>query len=714
MANKIEKKILCTVVAIVFGLHQVQGLCTAVANPAVYEAWCNAYPEAHCNPSFVGNLCEWTVADQNTGSQGTGEDNQFVDCASRFADAVDAKIGSDGSIFVVEDSLQTVKRVAPQCGQVTTLLDSSDGLIRPSSVAYQDDGSGYILYVSNSQGNSGHKFVFEEKSSSDPSSQIALAPTNQFLSYLYFDYSDNTLYGVDGNKNVGRYSNDLQIWHQFPTITAIVDMRNIIKGCGRFYIAADDNNQIFECTDIEDPSTCGPICTGSYNGVTNPWAVAVGNDCSIYTASRGPGAGKIVKYDADNCFQETELDHLGNGGQGIKAIIPFFEGDFSGCTGVTESTDCPNECEDTPGECVVIPGYEPYEAYCTDEESCIIFGEFCYWDTCVEVVCPHLECPIGSDSVVPEGECCPICVEDPCALVLCPLIECPFGSHIPEGECCAVCNIDPCAHVRCPHIECPFGSHVPKGECCPICNVDPCKWTICPLIKCPFGSHVPEGECCPVCNEDPCKEVGCEKILCPFGSHIPEGKCCPVCNPECEKACPLIKCPFGSHVPEGECCPVCNEDPCKELEVACEKILCPFGSYIPEGKCCPVCKPECEKACPLIKCPFGSHVPEGECCAVCNEDPCKEVVCHLIKCTHGSHIPEGKCCPVCNDPPDTTATFTTATTITKETKETLTLTTQETITKGTITKGTITATHTKEYETLATITKATLQAKETA
>eukprot|EP00121_Abeoforma_whisleri_P006630 Awhi_evm1s6035 len=63
MAIKFKELAIISTLAAV-SVDRLQGTCTAVANPAVYGAWCNAYSEAHCNPSFVGNHCEWVTADE--------------------------------------------------------------------------------------------------------------------------------------------------------------------------------------------------------------------------------------------------------------------------------------------------------------------------------------------------------------------------------------------------------------------------------------------------------------------------------------------------------------------------------------------------------------------------------------------------------------------------------------------------------------------------
>eukprot|EP00121_Abeoforma_whisleri_P015434 Awhi_evm1s14222 len=240
--------------------------------------------------------------------------------------------------------MQQVKIVAPNCGEASILLTATDGLIRPGSIAYipNPDGS-YKLVVANSMGNSGNVFSFD--SSNKQTSKQALGPVDYGLSYVNYD-GDN-LVGITGNKVIGTFDASYN-FVPYPTIPSIVDMRQV-NSCGGFsYISADDNNDIFQCSDLSNPATCQPLCPMSNGdvGVTNPWSIGIGTDCSVYTASRGPGAGKIFKYDSSTCYQPVEIASLSNGGKGIKAIIPFFESAPGECKGY--SNTCEDLCKGNP------------------------------------------------------------------------------------------------------------------------------------------------------------------------------------------------------------------------------------------------------------------------------------------------------------------------------------------------------------------------------
>eukprot|EP00121_Abeoforma_whisleri_P003714 Awhi_evm1s3343 len=275
-----------------------------------------------------------------------GSSGAITSCATGLFSAVNAIMDPDGGIYVVEDMGQVVKYIAPDCGSITEVLNSDNGLIRPSAVAHMPNSAtcGYYLAVSNSQGTTGYIFEFDVSGNN-----IGRSPLNAPGGLSYVSFDGETLSGVSGNKIFGTFDETFTFVAS-NDISSIVDMRQTSLGCdGKTYIAADDNNDIFECNDINDPSTCEPLCPiESGVGVTNPWAVGIGNDCSVYTASRGPEAGNIYKYDSATCFVPVKIGKLPNGGEGIKSIIPFMES-IGECKGIQYV--CPENCEDPVPTC---------------------------------------------------------------------------------------------------------------------------------------------------------------------------------------------------------------------------------------------------------------------------------------------------------------------------------------------------------------------------
>eukprot|EP00121_Abeoforma_whisleri_P009894 Awhi_evm1s9112 len=237
----------------------------------------------------------------------------ITDCAVGFFSIVGGVLGKDGSIFVVSDMGQSVSKINPGCGEVTEILTAANGLVRPSAIACIPSPTGYTLVVSNSQGgNSGHAFTFDLSGLLLGSKIIPLVSGG--LSHVYFD--GLKLFGVAKNKILGNFDIDYNYFAN-KDIPAIVDVRQIGRCAGKVYLAADDNNDIFQCDELNVPGSCSPLCpyTQEQTGVTNPWSIGVGTDCSIYTASRGPGAGNIFKYGSDTCYKPTKIGTLENGGE---------------------------------------------------------------------------------------------------------------------------------------------------------------------------------------------------------------------------------------------------------------------------------------------------------------------------------------------------------------------------------------------------------------
>eukprot|EP00121_Abeoforma_whisleri_P001210 Awhi_evm1s1077 len=550
---------------------------------SVYDSWCAGYTEATCVPAFVASYCTWESNGQSVGSQGdiSGQPGQYgpsgnygnaasycggtealiivvgnellvrkpdgmiISCAKNFGDAVDATLAADGSIYVVEDMNQVVKRVAPKCGEVTTVLTAQDGLVRPSSIAYGDNGGGsFTLFVSNSQRNSGFVFSFDSVGNFQ---KKALGNPAQFLSYLYF--FNGELFGVDGNKNVGKFNGNTYSWSSFPTINALVDIRHAQPGCGgKFYIAGDDNNDIYECTDISDPNSCIPLCPGE---VTNPWSVTSGVDCSIYTASRGPGAGRIFKYDSLDCGNSKEIGNIGSIADGIKALIPFFDETAMAvdCSAV-QGTGCIAQCgpvQESCEESVCENGYQLK----TPVPNCDLTGGECTniycCDKIPDVICDVAVCNEGYKLRVGPPTCdyynggctnAVCCRKDkvPCEYNVCehgyelktPVPQC----HLAGGECtntfCCVkipdqvCDVNVCEEgykLKVGPPTCDYYNGGCTNDAC--CEITPCKEAVCengyelktPVPNCNLapGGECTNAFCCvkipdQVCDDNICEE----------------------------------------------------------------------------------------------------------------------------------------------------------------------------------------------------------------
>eukprot|EP00121_Abeoforma_whisleri_P002759 Awhi_evm2s2482 len=324
----------------------------------------------------------------------TGE---LVTCQGGLFNLVSAARGEDGEIYVLSDMGQKVDKISKDCSTVTPLLNQLDGLVRPSAVAYKSLGGGkYSLAVANTQGAyPGFIFTFDNPTATKPSKIDFLGTGPVGLYHLHYDETDGSLYGVSNKRQIGTFDPETFAWTSFPLIPAIVDMRNIGMCAGQMYIAADDNNAIYRCDDLADVSTCVDLCTKQ---VTNPWAIGIGTDCSIYTANRGPGAGDLFKLTSSNCYGQQKLTKIPVAGDGIKTIIPFPETEGQNCPGVQ------NVCKSVCGQGTPIPtcnnanqdfkcAYGKVENF--DFIPCDNQSEDCYAQCCTTPTCAQKNVDCG-------------------------------------------------------------------------------------------------------------------------------------------------------------------------------------------------------------------------------------------------------------------------------------------------------------------------------
>ncbi|PIK34290.1 secreted protein, partial [Apostichopus japonicus] len=233
-----------------------------------------------------------------------------------------------------------------------------------------------------------------------------------------------------------------------------------------------------------------------------------------------------------------------------------------------------------------------------------------------------LDCPVGSEIVIPDGSCCGECspVKDPCRDVECPQIKCAPGyTTVFEGDdCCPTCGLD-CSTTACIQVICPEGSETyqPKDNCCPQCRpttvcqlpleVGPCealfqRWGFGDgeCVQFTYGGCLGNGnnflsqaDCEAACDSNPCENIVCDIPLCLVGYTVDVGGpgCCPTCKLDCSTVlCAIPDCPIPA-VREDECCPVCDNviDVCPDgsVIIACKAAPCHVTtcSAYPEAEC---------------------------------------------------------------------------------------------------------------------------------
>eukprot|EP00121_Abeoforma_whisleri_P004788 Awhi_evm1s4332 len=223
-----------------------------------------------------------------------GNDERTI-CADGFTGARDFDVDSNGVIYVVDELLGVIYRIASDCGEKVALNSVESYVTGPRSItldevqdgttvlyvamAHADPNFSENLYPNLAQSRQVYSFRVNADGVLDPTYAIAATEEgrkHEFITYIEWNEKTNTLWGIERNKFVVQW--DGKQWARLPEITSIVDMRQIdtrsFERCGYYYITADDNNQVFRCSDINDPTTCQPSCGGE-TLIINPWALAV-------------------------------------------------------------------------------------------------------------------------------------------------------------------------------------------------------------------------------------------------------------------------------------------------------------------------------------------------------------------------------------------------------------------------------------------------------
>ena len=188
---------------------------------------------------------------------------------------------------------------------------------------------------------------------------------------------------------------------------------------------------------------------------------------------------------------------------------------------------------------------------------------------CTKEICPLIKCAKNYISVIPDGQCCPVCKPTlDCSNVMCAAC---MGGEIPffaDGECCPKCEpekLADCSLVRCAQPLCSEGYEPVKNGCCETCQLKPdCVEVQCITAPCP-----------PICTT---------KDIQPLTKDI--------------AACPQVECEpgFELHTLKGESCPTCVATDVKILE-PCMMTSCMDPCYAfsaDDSNYVPRCAPEQE------------------------------------------------------------------------------------------------------------------------
>eukprot|EP00121_Abeoforma_whisleri_P009406 Awhi_evm1s8647 len=246
-------------------------------------------------------------------------DGSTTTCANPgFATLKGGDIDSKGNLYVIDGQSNIIYKLSDDCSVSTELASNTkySFLISPVSVTVKEmtDGTVHLvvamqqpdtLWATSATPNESSKAqVYDFTLIGGSISGTSIMPSDQgTVTDVYYDAFSNYFYGIINNKFTTKYSEKDNKWHVLPEITSIVDMRQVSahnrcsgKTNGTSYITADDNNAIYGCKDMEDPSTCSQICP---SGIMNPWGLAVGVDCSVYGGSTG--SNEVYKFDSLYC-----------------------------------------------------------------------------------------------------------------------------------------------------------------------------------------------------------------------------------------------------------------------------------------------------------------------------------------------------------------------------------------------------------------------------
>ncbi|XP_033101456.1 kielin/chordin-like protein [Anneissia japonica] len=315
--------------------------------------------------------------------------------------------------------------------------------------------------------------------------------------------------------------------------------------------------------------------------------------------------------------------------------------------------------------------------------------------TCQRTTCEPVDCP---NSLIPDGECCPVCQDCTYGGILYldgKIFQSPLN---PCETCLCMSGRVQCQEQSCPSTPCTHPYKDPAA-CCPLCDhclydqrfirngqvfVDPtdqCRRCQC-IVRCTYHGLEYENrqsfedpfdqcrQCVCLNGEVECQDRPCSPVSCP-GSIVPrvaQGECCPRCLdctyggrvyrngdsfPDPRDNCNTCLCLVGFvECQPRECLPVnCRNPIVRECCPTCDG--CSYGSVDiregqdfedPSDKCrrcrCNGGNIECEDIiCPDLAC-RNQRKPPGECCATCIEDyPC---VLHGVQFPSGESIPNPK------------------------------------------------------------------------
>lgn len=227
-----------------------------------------------------------------------------------FENAVDIAIEDNGGVFVADFNDAKVWFVNSDCSNRVVVTSWHEHQISaPISISIgsdpQCDGSGCArgLYVASSPNIMNFiRLDHDDNGMFVYNSHFFVKIFNRVEDFE-FDKDTGDVWHIAGDSI---YKND-QLWLDGQTfrIPDLMGLHVSPFGCGLFF-SATDLNQVWRCTDLDDPTSCARFCqkagidTDTCEGTWNPWGVTGDCACNFYYANKAGGSISVLPYFTHN------------------------------------------------------------------------------------------------------------------------------------------------------------------------------------------------------------------------------------------------------------------------------------------------------------------------------------------------------------------------------------------------------------------------------
>ena len=247
-------------------------------------------------------------------------------CASGFRLARGIATDVSGNLYVTDEALGALYRIPKGCGAVQTVVSNAQHtwFVTPRDVAIDANNNAIVSMMSADVNWATRGIIYAYRrvyqlplnangvwSGNATLLANSVADGLSYVGNLGYGSAADGLWGSRANKFITRWTaastptgwNDwLGAAQQTGLATPVADIIDIEPAwakCGALFFAASDNNRIYRCADINNPSSCVALCqthtdSAGCDQVWAPWGVAVDCDCNVLATSNGNS--KITTY----------------------------------------------------------------------------------------------------------------------------------------------------------------------------------------------------------------------------------------------------------------------------------------------------------------------------------------------------------------------------------------------------------------------------------